>query len=146
MGRKIESEIATLKDFDLRGLRQMWKARLGDSPPTCKSPEIVRRLVAYRLQVRAFGGLSPDTKTRLRKLTRAFERNPDHSLTRTLNLKPGTVLAREWKGTRHQVRVLDDGFEYAGERFASLSEVARKITGTRWSGPLFFGLKKVNNR
>jgi hypothetical protein len=98
--------------------------------------------IAYRLQEQAFGGLSPDTKQKLRQFARAFKRSPNHQLTPNLDLKPGTLLEREWGGVRHRVRVLDDGFEYSDERFASLSEIARKITGSRWSGPLFFGLKK----
>ncbi len=110
--------------------------------PAWRSAEYLRLTIAYRLQEQAFGAHSPDTKQKLRQLISAFKRNPNHQLTPNLDLKPGTLLEREWQGTRHRVRVLDDGFEYSGERFASLSEIARKITGTRWSGPLFFGLRK----
>jgi hypothetical protein len=98
-------------------------------------------MLAARIQERAFGGLSLDAKTRLKKLAKAFGRNrgPYPS---SLTLKAGSILTREWGGAIHKIQVLRDGFEYEGARFNSLSKVAREITGTRWSGPLFFGLKK----
>ena len=142
MDASADAEITRLEDLGLRELREHWLYRFGENPPACKSTGIVRRLLASRLQEQAFGGLPPETRQKLKKLAQAFERNPDHALTPRHDLKPGTVLTREWQGTLHQVRVLENGFEYGGDRFASLSEVARKITGTRWSGPLFFGLKK----
>ena len=137
-----EKEIIHLEGLSLGQLRKFWESRLQVAFPACRSTGILRRLLAARLQEPIHGGLSPETRHKLRKLARAFERNPDHALSPRHNLKPGTVLTREWQGTLHQVRVNDDGFEYEGVLFASLSEVARKITGTRWSGPLFFGLRK----
>ena len=129
MGASVESEITHLEDLGLGELREYWFSRFGENPPACKSPDILRSLIAYRLQEKAFGGIAPETRRKLKKLTQAFERNPDHALTPRHDLKPGTVLTREWQGTLYQVRVLDDGFEYDGDRFTSLSEVARKITG-----------------
>ncbi len=73
-------------------------------------------------------------------------RGADLTLNGVLHIKPGTILTREWQGVLHQVRVLEDAFEHKDERFSSLSEVARRITGSRWSGPLFFGLKKGNGK
>ena len=81
-------------------------------------------------------GLPPDAGPRDR-------RRPKLTATR---LKPGTRLVREWRGEIHQVTVLDDGLEYRGSHYDSLSEIARSITGTRWSGPLFFGLRRARNR
>jgi hypothetical protein len=141
MAQNIGSEIKELGSLDLEGLRSRWKELFDQNPPAFRSPDIFRRMLAARIQERAFGGLAPDLKTRLRKLAKAFERNRG-PFPSSLTLKTGSVLAREWKGAIHKVRVLRNGFEYEGARFNSLSEVARKITGTRWSGPLFFGLKK----
>ena len=141
MAQNIGSEITDIKCLDLEGLRSKWKELFDQNPPAFRSPDIFRRMLAARIQERAFGGLTPDAKTRLKKLAKAFERNRG-PFPLSLTLKAGSVLAREWGGAIHKVRVLRDGFEYEGARFNSLSEVARKITGTRWSGPLFFGLKK----
>ena len=142
MAENIEAEINELHGHDLDGLRSKWQDLFGQSHPACRSPDTFRRLIAARIQERAFGGLTPDTKSKLRKLAKAFDRNGGNHLPLNLILKPGTVLARDWGGVIHKVQVLRDGFEYEGARFHSLSEVAREITGTRWSGPLFFGLKK----
>jgi hypothetical protein len=142
MHEKLESYISCLEGLSLTELLVEWQTRFQESAPAWRSAEYLRLTIAYRLQEQAFGGLSPDTKQKLRQFARAFKRSPNHQLTPNLDLKPGTLLEREWGGVRHRVRVLDDGFEYSDERFASLSEIARKITGSRWSGPLFFGLKK----
>ena len=106
-----------------------------------RSRDVLLRLLAWRLQEEACGGLEPKVLQTLRRLGQAFARDPDHTPTPTLGLKPGVELVRDWNGTRHVVRVDADGFSYDGRPLASLSEVARAITGTRWSGPRFFGLK-----
>ncbi len=142
MAENIEAEISKLKGLSLRELRDEWRRLLSDPPPTCKSTDFTRRLLASKLQEKVFGPLTPETSRRLKKLKKTFGRNPARAFTPTLDLKPGTILTREWKGSLQRVYVMSDGFDYEGERFDSLSEVARKITGTRWSGPLFFGLKR----
>jgi hypothetical protein len=91
--------------------------------------------VAYKLQERAYGGLSPAT----RRIFAALREPP--SATQPRELRPGTVLLREWQGRTHRVTVIDAGVIYGDKRYGSLSEVARVITGSRWSGPRFFGLK-----
>lgn len=141
MNVSLEEKLAQLGTFGLEELRKEWKECFREDPPAWRSPDLLRRFLASRIQEQASGGVSPEAARQLRKLARAFERDPDHPLHPILSLKPGTVLTREWQGVVHQVRVLENGFEYAGEKFTSLSEIARKITGTRWSGPLFFGLK-----
>jgi DUF2924 family protein len=105
------------------------------------SAAICSRAVAYRLQERALGGLSPATR-------RLFERVVAHAQARrplklrpVRKLEPGAVLIREWGGAKHRVMVRESGFSFGGKEYLSLSEVARVITGSRWSGPLFFGLK-----
>ena len=146
MDQGLESKIAQLKSLTLEKLRQEWRNAFETDPPACRSREVVRQLLAWRIQERALGGLSPESHRRLKQLAGAFGRDPDHKLAASPLPKPGTVLVREWKGVLHRVQVLRKGFEYEGERFDSLSEVARRITGTRWSGPLFFGLKNERSR
>jgi hypothetical protein len=101
-------------------------------------------LLAYKLQEQAYGGLKPDVKRRLRELAATFSRETKkggRQFTVTTRIKPGTRLIRQWEGKTHQVMVIESGFEYNGEQYKSLSVIARLITGTRWSGPMFFGLK-----
>jgi hypothetical protein len=142
MGQNFEDDITHLKGLNLRQLRKYWESRLGETPPPLRSTEILLRLLACKLQERVHGALSPAARKKLRKIAGSDSPNSAPNTHQGAPLKPGTVLTREWQGTLHQVRVLDDGFEFEGKRLTSLSEAARKITGTRWSGPLFFGLKK----
>jgi len=136
----IDALLATLPALSLDELRREWKRHLRTPPPATRSRELLRGLIAWTLQDAAFGGLSADARRRLARLADTLERKPGHSPPPKPTLRPGTVLTREWRGTLHQVRVTADGFEHQGTRFASLSEIARIITGTRWSGPAFFGL------
>ena len=137
----LEAEIARLDGLGLHELRGVWRQRLG-TPPQHISADLIRRRLAYELQVREYGGLKPETRRRLRQYYKAFKANPHHTPSSNLGLKPGIVLAREWNGTEHRVTVLEKGFEHRGEQYRSLSQVARRITGSRWSGPAFFGLKR----
>jgi hypothetical protein len=127
----VTQEVRALEAMDLHGLRGEWRKRYGE-PPGMRSRELLARLLAWRIQVDAFGGLDAAT---LRLLN--SERLPAPKL----QLAPGTRLNREWQGRRHEVDVLDKGFRYAGGEYRSLSEVARAITGTRWNGLRFFGLR-----
>jgi len=142
MPNTLDTEITQLKELNLRQLRRLWDSRLNENPPLCRSVDILRRILACKLQEKAQGGLTPATQKKLRKIAGSASLNPVPKLPLRARLKPGTVLTREWEGTLHQVQVLEDGFEYEGKRLTSLSEAARMITGTRWSGPLFFGLKR----
>ena len=137
----LDAEIARLDGLGLHELRGLWRQRLG-TPPQHVSADLTRRRLAYELQVREYGGLKPETRRRLRQYYKAFKANPHHTPSSNLGLKPGIVLAREWNGTEHRVTVLEKGFEHRGEQYRSLSQVARRITGSRWSGPAFFGLKR----
>ena len=98
-------------------------------------------ILSYRIQERAFGGLSIPTRSRLRQIARALGANPHAAVSVAPSSKPGTRLVREWGNKVHIVEVDEQGFRYDGGRYTSLSEIARLITGTRWSGPVFFGLK-----
>ena len=139
---------------DLDGLRcrplaevqREWEARLGIKPPKVRSADVLARMLAWRAQEREHGGLEPDVKARLRRLGKVSEREPERPKRIRPSLSPGTTLVREWQGGTHHVRVTDAGFEYAGRGYGSLSEVARAITGTRWSGPRFFGLDAKTGR
>lgn len=136
----VEAEIARLDGLGLFKLRELWAQRLGKVPKN-HSADLMRRRLAYELQVHAYGELQPTTRRRLRRYYEVFKKNPDYIPTPKYRLKPGTMLVREWRGAIHRVGVMDDGFEYDGQRYSSLSKVARRIAGTRWSGPLFFGLR-----
>lgn len=137
----LEAEIARLGDLGLSELRELWAERLGPVPKH-QSADLMRRRFAYEIQVRFYGGLKPEVTKRLRQLQQAFAANPDYTPLPNYGLKPGTMLTREWKGSLHRVGVMDDGFEYRGERYASLSEIAGLITGSKWSGPVFFRIRE----
>ena len=127
----VEVEVERLARLDLHGAREAWPARLGPVPKL-RSPDLLRRQLAWRLQVEAYGDLDAVTRKLLAK---------PPAPTGGPRLEVGTRLVREWKGERHEVEVLEDGVLYRGERCASLSEAARTITGSRWNGPRFFGLR-----
>lgn len=127
-------------------LAKLWKELYGTAPPQKARRDLLVRFVAYRLQEQILGGLSRETKNRLLQLARRIKRDPDANLVDAPRIKPGTCLVRDWRGRSHRILVLVNGYQYAGKKFASLSEIARSITGTRWSGPLFFGLKKAQRK
>jgi hypothetical protein len=141
MPETIDQRLAALPSLSKTALRELWQ-RLFNSPPP---PQLRRRLVipilAYRLQEQAFGSLSAANRGRLRQLGQAFENNSSSAISSIPNLRPGTRLVRQWGDQVHLVNVEASGYEYQGARYQSLSEIARLITGTRWSGPLFFGIK-----
>lgn len=122
-------------------LRQLWGERLGGSPPAFRTRELLGLALAYQLQARRQGDLSGAARRRIAELGRRFSEDRSFTPTPGATLKPGSSLIKEWRGVRHEVRVLEEGFSYQGERFGSLSEVARRITGTKWNGHLYFGLK-----
>jgi DUF2924 family protein len=139
---RIAPELAGLIGLSRQKLRQRWRALYGGDPPEKSSQEFLKAGVAYRLQERAFGGLKPEIRRLLERAARDAKASTIE-VAPLRQIQPGTVLIREWHGTRHQVTVLDDGAIYHGKRYRSLSEIARVITGSRWSGPLFFGLKSA---
>ena len=134
----VEAAIAKLAGVNITELRQRWQDWLGEQPPRCQSGRALRMLLAWRLQEKRFGGLSVRAQRLLRDLSRPAAARP--TMAATALPKRGTLLTREWKGVTHRVQVLDRGFAHNGTVYASLSRIARIITGTRWSGPRFFGL------
>lgn len=110
--------------------------------PTALSPDFLRRDIAYRQQVDRQGGLSARARQRLAALAGGDTAQASAPRTATPRLKPGSTLLREWRGRTYTVLALENGFEMAGRRFTSLSEIAHHITGAHWSGPRFFGLRR----
>jgi len=108
--------------------------------------DLMIRALAYRLQEQAHGGLAPAAKRKLRSLVAEIETKGTQVFDPGVVLKPGARLVREWAGRTHTVIVLEDGFEYDGERYPSLTKIAAKITGAHWSGPRFFGIGKTRTR
>ena len=135
--------IAELKTMSIRELKQKWRDLFETEPPAYNRRFIEHRL-AYRIQELAYGGLKPETVKLLRKLGDELDGgDPAVRRRRPSQERPvaGTCLIREWQGVEHLVTVLNDGFEYQGCPFQSLSAIARQITGTRWNGWVFFDLK-----
>ena len=114
----------------MEGLRGVWRHHWG-APPRLRSPELLRRAIAWRIQAAAFGDLDAETARRLRA---------NGSSRTNLSFEPGTRLTREWQGHLCEVDVTNAGYRYDGAIYRSLSEIARTITGTRWNGRRFFGL------
>ena len=129
---EVTKEVQALERLDLEGLRAEWRRRWGVSPKI-RSLDLIRRNLAWRIQAAAFGGLGADTREALARKGLAAT-GP--------MLRPGTRIAREWQGVRHEVEILDDAVLYGDQRYESLSSVARAITGVRWNGPRFFGLRR----
>lgn len=138
---RVEAELQQLAKTPTPVLRLRWKEAYGRPTPPHMSRGLLILSFAYRIQERAFGGLSEATRKKLLKIAADLERNPNCLETKGPRIKPGTRLVKEWKGEFHEVTVQPDGYTYRNKRYGSLSEIARLITGTRWSGPLFFGLK-----
>jgi len=137
---ELAAEILSLSKLDIDRLRERWKAIYGKAPSREIGRSFLTRAISYRLQERVYGGLKPSTS---RLLARVVEENATGSSKKpqTRMAQSGTILIREWRGTAHRVTMLDDGVTFNGKRYRSLSEVAREITGSRWSGPRFFGLR-----
>jgi len=142
-GETLAAEIASVSKLAIDDLRERWKAICGKAPSREIGRSFLTRAISYRLQERAYGGIKPSTS---RLLTRAVEETATGSSKRpqTRMAQSGTILIREWQGIAHRVTMLDDGVSFNGKRYRSLSEVAREITGSRWSGPRFFGLRSQN--
>jgi hypothetical protein len=128
----IAEEVRALEGLELEGLRSEWRRRYG-APPTLRSTDLLARLLAWRIQAEAFGGLDSETRSTL------FRKSlPVAAPT----LAPGMRLERSWRGTKQTVEVVEDGFRWEGRSYSSLSQVAHAITGVKWNGPRFFGLRQ----
>jgi hypothetical protein len=143
----LQIEIAQLRDLDLDGLRLRWRNLFGRAVPPHLQKFLLLRIVAYRMQANVYGDLGKGARRTLDRLARegrgqgGSEAPPRPSLADPRSLLTGTLLMREWAGVMHRVIVVDDGFAWNGATYPSLSKVARAMTGTRWNGPRFFGMR-----
>jgi hypothetical protein len=140
---ELEDEIARVRDLDLSGLRARWRSVFRRKAPDHLGRHLLFRMIAYRLQAERLGDLDRDTQRLLDRVAAGSRKGdglpePGH---RRHGFQPGTALVREWDGRSQRVIVLDEGFAWNGTTYRSLTEVAFAITGTRWSGPRFFGLR-----
>ena len=138
---EIETDLAELSPAPIHQLRQRWRALFRAEPPPAFGPDLLRRSIAQRIQERHFGGLLASAQKELDRIIKVMASKPDGRIELPRRIKPGAVLVRTWKDKSHRVTVLEDGFSYEGTKYPSLSEIAREITGTRWNGPKFFGLR-----
>lgn len=133
----VSSEIARISSLNLAEARAEWQRRSGKAAPKALSRDLLVRQLAWDIQQKAFGG--HDTATR--KLLAAYGRKVPDKVVLFRWLKPGTTVIREYQGVRHIVTITEEGFVWEGTRYPSLSVIARAITGARWNGPRFFGLR-----
>ena len=134
--------LSRLPKLDLSELREEWRFLYKTDVSPHLSGELLIRALAYRIQEIALGGLRPELQRQLRQIAVELKQTGEAAKRFRPQLKPGTRLIREWQGRTYEVVVLDDGLSWQGTQYRSLSAIARKITGTAWSGPLFFGLKQ----
>jgi len=134
----IEAEIERIRSLGVDELRKQWRMTFGSIPPRALTKDLIARMITYRLQEEAFGGLDRATIKLLDRLARGGKAELNR------RLKAGTVLVREYRGERHTVTVMPDGFVWRDTTYGSLSTIARAITGTAWSGPRFFALARRN--
>jgi heterodisulfide reductase subunit A-like polyferredoxin len=137
--RAIERELDRIRSLGLEDLRIEWRRLYQGEPPKISRDLLVLAL-GYRVQEIEQGGLGKSTRRKLQTMAKALRTTGRVAPTASLSLKPGARLVREWHGRAHTVTVTEDGFEYAGTSYPSLSKIAKKITGAHWSGPRFFGL------
>lgn len=137
----ITNRLDSLPKLNKPELCSLWQQLFKGEPPVKMRKGLLCRVIAYRLQEQQFGELNNSQARRLRQIASALEADPNATVSSRPPIKPGTRLVREWKQQIHTVEVDTEGYQYRGAHYESLSEIARLITGTRWSGPLFFGLK-----
>src|ERR1700680_1834666 len=137
----VEDELDRLATMPIAQLRVRYGEVFRNDPPKAFGPDLLRRSIAHRIQEKAYGGLSRPAQRLLDQAMKAFAAKPNGKIVLPRRIKPGSVLVREWKGKSHRVMVLADAFAYDGKTFGNLSEIAVLITGTRWNGPRFFGLR-----
>jgi hypothetical protein len=140
--KTLAKQLEQLRELKPEELRKRWQPLFGSTAPPRLRSSLMVQAIARRLQEKALGGLKPATQRLLQRVAEDTGAGRKVSATvKRIQPRVGTMLVREWHGTKHQVSVLKDGFLYRSKRYGSLSKIARTITGTEWSGPLFFGLK-----
>src|ERR1700693_1135390 len=145
MDTDIPEQIAQLGHLSRQELLDLWQKLYRRAAPQGIRRALMVPFLAYRIQENAYGGLKPATRCKLRRIARELEKSGESLEVRApRKIKPRTCLLRHWRGEGHEARVTGSGYEYKGASFPSLSHIARQITGTRWSGPAFFGLGNGN--
>jgi len=137
----LAAELKELGGLGTDELRQRWSKLFGMAASPRISRELLIRAVAYRMQEEAHGGPGKSCQRQLARLTMTLQGGGSIRVSQSQDLKPGTKLIREWKGKVHEVVIAGDTYIWAGQHYRSLSQIARAITGTRWSGPRFFGVE-----
>ena len=141
----VEAELSRLPTTPIADLRKRYRELFRTEPPKAFGPDLLRRSIAHRIQEKAYGGLPANTRRLLDQLVKAAAAKPDGRLDLPRRIKPGSELVRTWNRRTYRVMVLEKGFAYDGKTFASLSEIATLITGTKWNGPRFFGLRSTRS-
>ena len=136
-----DAVLGSLADLPRTELVKRWRSFYRIDPPKGLTTKLLVRAVAYEMQARQHGGLKPSISRRLLKIALGGDIERDAKVKQSSGLKPGARLLRDWNGVTHTVEVTESGFIWNGEAYGSLSSVAHAITGARWSGPRFFGLK-----
>ena len=139
---EVESELVRLLSMRIADLRPRYRELFRAEPPRAFGPDLLRRSIAHRLQERAYGGLSRQHQRLLDQLIRAARVKRNGRLELPRRIKPGSELVRTWNRRTYRVVVLESGFAHEGRTYNSLSEIASEITGTKWNGPRFFGLRR----
>ena len=139
----VEAELDRLAVMPIAQLRIRYCEVFRTDPPKAFGPDLLRRSIAHRIQEKAYGGLSRSTQRLLDQMIKTYAAKPNGKIVLPRRIKPGSELVRTWKGKSYRVMVMADGFAHDGKTFASLSEIASEITGTRWNGPRFFGLRSA---
>jgi Protein of unknown function (DUF2924) len=137
----VEAELGRLPTTPIVELRKRYRELFRAEPPKAFGPDLLRRSIAHRIQEKVYGGLSREAQRLLDQLVKQALTKPNGRLQLPRRIKPGSELVRRWKGRSYRVMVMADGFAYGGKTFTNLSEIATAITGTRWNGPRFFGLR-----
>jgi hypothetical protein len=137
----VGAELYRLATMPIVQLRVKYREVFRSEPPKAFGPDLLRRSIAHRIQEKAYGGLSRSAQRLLDQMMKAYAAKPNGKIVLPRRIKPGSILVREWNGKSHRVVVLAEGFAFDGGTYDSLSEIAVLITGTRWNGPRFFGLR-----
>jgi hypothetical protein len=137
----VEAELDRLSKTPIVALRKRYRELFRVDPPNAFGPDLLRRSIAHTIQEKAYGGFPSSTRRLLDQMTKAALAKPNGRLELPQKIKLGSELVRTWQGRTYRVVVLAEGFAHDGKTFSSLSEIASAITGTKWNGPRFFGLR-----
>jgi Protein of unknown function (DUF2924) len=141
MNAALTDQIAGLPAMNKAELLSIWANNFSQAPPASLRKDLMVPILAYRIQEREYGGLANAARKRLRDIAKSIDLGKQAQGRGSSGLHHGTRLVRSWKGEVHEVQVSNGSFTYRGKQFSNLSQIAREITGTRWSGPVFFGTK-----